>query len=660
MSVVDEIKQRLDIVEFIAGYVPLQKAGRNFKGSCPFHSEKTPSFIVFPDSQGWHCFGACSTGGDIFTFLMRRENLEFPEALRVLAERAGVELHPLDQEELKQRDQAERLRALNADAAQFWHQQLMRSEQGEAVRGYLERRGLSRDSIVTWQLGSAPDGWHSLEEALTGAGYKQEELLQAGLLIKNEAGRVYDRFRARLMFPICDPQAHVVGFAGRVLDDSQPKYMNTPDTPLFDKGSILYGLHLTRESIRQSGTAVVVEGYMDVIVPYQLGVRNLVACMGTALTEAHIKALKRSTKRLILALDPDEAGLRAMEKGVETAREGLERRVVPVLTPTGLVRYEAQLDAEIRVLELPDGLDPDQLVLRDRARWDALVAGASPVADFYLNKVLAQLDISTAKGKREMVERFLPVVAAMDSPVERSHYVQRLAQRVHLEESVLLAELARLRSPAASARATRRPPRRAAAVAEGDQSTGQPAGHPEARVTARNMARGLEERCMALLLANPSLIRELRTTMDMAVEALQDVRSRELLRSIEQYCATRPRFDMDDWRSTLDSTMLEHVQSLLHTLSADPPHASETAREDLVKCAMRLQRQHLSRLIQELRFAQQDAQEQQLTERSRELAQMVDRLTRTFQEVDRRYHAATLLGRSRSNGAVEAGRTPNA
>ena len=446
MTIVDEVKQRLDIVELISGYLPLQKAGRNYKGLCPFHSEKTPSFVVFPDSQSWHCFGACSTGGDIFNFVMRRENMDFPEALRILAEKAGIEIKPLDAEDLRQRDEWDRLRALNAEAAQYYHHILLESPRADAARRYMERRGVSRETWGTFQLGYAPQDWHLAEEHLRRQSYAAEDILAAGLTTEGERGNVYDRFRDRIMFPIRDIQGHVIGFGGRALgQETQPKYLNSPQTPLFDKGSVLYGINLTRESIRASGVAVIVEGYMDVVVPYQCGVTNLVACMGTALTVEQLDILKRIARRLVLALDPDVAGLRAVERGVHTAQQSLDRQIVPVPTAKGLIRYEEQLKTEIRILSLPDGLDPDELVLGDRARWDKLVEEALPVAEHFFQLAMKEADLATAKGKRQVVERLLPVLAAIDNPVERTHYLQRLAQRVRMDERQLLPELERLR-----------------------------------------------------------------------------------------------------------------------------------------------------------------------------------------------------------------------
>ena len=258
MSVVDDIKQRLDLVELISSYLPLQKAGSNYKGLCPFHSEKTPSFVVFPETQTWHCYGACGTGGDNNGFIMRRERLEFPDALRFLAEKAGVQLFRPTPQQIEVRHEFEELWELNAAAARLYNQFLLAEPAAEHVRGYLDRSGLRPVTLSTFQLGYAPDNWHYIEVDLTYT-FGTSNLLTAGLLTKNEAGNIYDRFRNRLMFPIRDPQGHTVGFAGRVLDDTTPKYLNTPQTPVFDKGRLLYGMDLARTSIRDSGQVIIVE-----------------------------------------------------------------------------------------------------------------------------------------------------------------------------------------------------------------------------------------------------------------------------------------------------------------------------------------------------------------------------------------------------------------
>lgn len=643
MSTVDDIKARLDIVEVIGEYVPLQKAGHNFKGLCPFHSEKTPSFIVFPDTQTWHCFGACSTGGDLFTFIMRQERLEFAEALRLLAARAGVELAPLGEHQLAQRDELDRLRALNLAAAEYYHHLLVDSPAGQAARDYLERRGVQRETMRAFQLGYAPDQWHGLQERLQAQRYTVEEMLTAGVLSKNEAGAIYDRFRQRILFPVRDAQGHVIGFGGRALGDAQPKYLNTPDTPLFDKGSALYGLDRARNAIRDSGVAIVVEGYMDVVIPHQCGVANVVACMGTALTEAHIDALKRITRTLILALDADEAGLRAVERSAATARQGLERRVMPVIGAEGLIRYEERLNAEIRVLALPEGYDPDELILQDRARWDRLVAEALPVGEFLFRQALQGADLTSARGKREVVDRLLPLLATMDNAVERSHYLQRLAQLVHVEERQLLPALRRLRGEEGG------PPRR------GRRAATRPPDEPPTEAALADPAGPLERRCLALLIASPTLLAEVSAAAQLTPEAFQDVRDQRIMAALLTLSGDELSAPRRFLAERLDSESYARVEFLSHQIEIGPPLSPEMIREDLLKGATRLRKLHLSRLISELRFLQQEAQEQGPAERLRELSAMIDRLTRDYLQIDQRYHAATLMGRRQSREHTEAG-----
>ena len=649
MSVVDEIKQRVDAVELIGSYVPLKKAGRSFKGLCPFHTEKTPSFVVFPDSQGWHCFGACSTGGDIFSFVMRRENMDFAEALRFLAERAGIDLRPLDDTELQQKEQIDRLRAANASAAQYYHRILLDAPEGEAARRYLEARGVTRETTATFQLGYAPEQWHSLQEHLRREHFSDEDVLASGLVSASDSGSVYDRFRGRIMFPIRDVRGRVIGFGARVLDDSLPKYLNSPQSPLFDKSSVLYGIDLARQSIRDSGTAIVVEGYMDVIIPHQCGVTNLVACMGTALTEAHLAVLKRITNRLILALDPDAAGMLAVERGVETARETLRHRTVPVPTATGLVRYEEQLDAEIRVLTLPDGLDPDELVLDDRSRWDRLVSEALPVADYFFQVAEREADVSTAKGKRQAADRLLPVIAAMDSPVERSHYLQRLAQWVRIDERQLLPELDRLRSEKREKPAAQR-------ISPGRRRPSQQA--PPERLYPRQPAMDVEENCLALLLQAPTLLPKVIETCNLSDEAFQDVRNRQIFRAMGAFLAAHTDFALGGFRAGLDTELSGHVESLLERLRSGPALSFEMMQEDAIKSAIALSKLHLARLIAELHFMLQDAAEEGLEEDLRQIYKTITALNRDLQDINRGYYAATLMGRKRAREGSDSDHGP--
>ena len=338
MSVVDEVKERLDIVEVISQYVPLKKAGRSYKGLCPFHNEKTPSFVVFPENQSWHCFGSCGTGGDVFSFVMKRENLDFGEALATLAAKAGVELQPRSATASADEQKIERLRQIVADAAAYFNYLLIRAPEAVIARDTLERRGFTQQTWENWQLGYSLDSWDALKDRLTGKGYTLAEIEAAGMVIQRDDGSgYYDRFRGRLMIPIRDVQSRTIGFGARVLREEpgrpQPKYINSPQTPLFDKSNVLYGLDMAKKAIRDADLAVIVEGYMDVLMSHQMGVANVVAGMGTALTEPQMRQLKRYSNNLTLALDPDTAGDHATIRGLETARQAMDQELQPDIQP---------------------------------------------------------------------------------------------------------------------------------------------------------------------------------------------------------------------------------------------------------------------------------------------------------------------------------------
>jgi len=442
MGVVDEIKERLDIVDVIGAYVPLQKAGRYYRALCPFHAEKTPSFYVFPDSQRWHCFGACGEGGDIFTFVMKREGWDFATALEELARRAGVVLRPRTPEQARMDEENARLQAAVAEAARYYHHLLLHAPEAARAREYLARRGLSSETILRFQLGYSLPAWDALRAHLTGRGFTPAELVRAGLLVEREDGSTYDRFRDRLMIPIRDPHGETVGFGARTLEaEGVPKYINSPQTPLFDKGRLLFGLDMARDAIRREECVVVVEGYMDVMQAHQAGFGNVVAQMGTALTETQVRLLKRYTRRLILALDPDAAGIQATLRGLEVAREAMDRELTPVFNPRGLVGFERRLGAEIRVLTLPPGNDPDDLIRQDPARWPALVRESLPVVEFVLGQLLRQTDLEDAKGRARVVEAMLPLLRDVGDPVERETYAQKVARALRLDARTVLARL---------------------------------------------------------------------------------------------------------------------------------------------------------------------------------------------------------------------------
>ena len=470
-SPVEEIKARLDLVDVVGHSVPLKRAGSSYKGLCPFHAEKTPSFHVFPETQTWKCFG-CGAGGDVFTFVMQRDGVEFAEALRALAARAGITLEgPRD----AAREQAdERLRQANEAAALYYHALLMQHAAGAAARRYLDGRGIAEETRARFLLGYAPEGPAALVRHLLAQGFQPEEIVAAGLAVEREerAGAgpppLRDRFRQRLMFPIRDAQGRTIGFGGRTLQpDGVPKYLNSPQTPLFEKGAHLYALDLAREAIRATRQAVIVEGYVDAVTAHQAGFRNVVAALGTALSPRQLAALGRLADDIVFALDPDAAGQQATLRSLVVARQALATAVpVPALgggrAAERTARYRTAAAVTLRVAQLPAGQDPDELIRADAARWQALIASAPPVLDFLLAQVPRQYDLRTAQGQRQAVEAVVPTLREVADAVERAHYAQRLAAVVGLPERVI-EELAR-------------PPTR---VAQGPVSAPAPVARPD-------------------------------------------------------------------------------------------------------------------------------------------------------------------------------------
>lgn len=420
MSIIDDIKQKTDIAEVIGQYTRLTRSGKTLKGLCPFHSEKHGSFFVYPEQQSWHCFGACGTGGDVFSFIMKKEGCDFTEAKKSLAERAGVTLTPESNIERESKEKNDRLYRINEAACEYYHQTLLSLPEAEKTRQYLVKRGLDASSVENFKLGYAPLGREALIQNLGERGFSVTEMETAGLAIAHEGKAPHDLFRHRLLFPITDIKGRVTGFGGRALDDSLPKYLNTPQTDIFDKKATLYGLDRAKESAGKQDHIVIVEGYMDVIVPHQYGFQNVVASMGTAISEIHARTLKKITRRMILALDADSAGEEAMARSV-----GLENVI----------------GAEIRVAILPPGQDPDELVVADAAAWPRLIADAAPVVDFIFSRVTAPLNLKSARGKAEASEKLLPVISQIKDAVRRAHYVNKLAEITGVQSRELEYEL---------------------------------------------------------------------------------------------------------------------------------------------------------------------------------------------------------------------------
>ncbi len=433
MSAAEDIKARLDIVSYINQYVPLKKSGKNHKACCPFHSENTASFVVDENRQSWRCYGACATGGDIFTFVERYHGWDFKEALRELGQLAGVEVRPRTPEQKQRADRTDLLRGMLKEAASAYQKKLYDPNDAGAVAALSyarQGRGLSDETIAAFGVGYAPTGWDKLVGHLQQIGYAHEDILAAGLAGKSDrTGKLYDRFRNRLVVPIRDVKGQVLGFGGRVLNpDDKPKYLNSPQSEVFDKSRILFGLDLARDAIRQTETAIIVEGYMDVITAHQAGYRNVVAQMGTAMTEAQLDLVApRFAKHVVLALDSDAAGKNATRRSLEVAREALR------------ADYTGRLSVDVRVLHIPQGKDPDDLIRENPAQWEYEVEHALTVAEFVIEMEMALLPPRpSVQDKEALARRVMPLLTATENNLWKQENVQKLAMRLLLPERDLL------------------------------------------------------------------------------------------------------------------------------------------------------------------------------------------------------------------------------
>jgi DNA primase len=569
MSVIDDVKQRLDIVQVVSEYTKLQKSGRNYKALCPFHSEKDPSFFVFPERQSWHCFGACGTGGDIFSFVMKKEGVDFGQALQLLANKAGVPLVTLTTPEKQtQNKEREKLFEINEAAAEYYHHLLLSTSIGEIARDYVTRRGLSPETIKSFRLGFAPEGWDTLKQFLKGKGYGGTELLAAGLLVERDDRNSYDRFRNRLIFPIRNMQGKVLGFGGRALDDSLPKYLNSPQTLAFDKSSSLYGIDRAKAAIQQKDQAVIVEGYMDAITAHQHGYDNVVASMGTSMTEKQLAILKNLTKNLILALDADKAGEEAVSRSGETVDKMLP--VLPSFDGYGWVRYEDAHNAEVKILVLPQGKDPDELIKDNPTKWQKLITDAKPMVDFIFESTTAKVDLTSARDKSLAVEKLLPLLFEIKDPLRQAHYVERLARLLKIDEHVIGDTLKKFRVVERKRRATKN----------------MKAYAPVAPTIISSSP--LEQYCLALLLQYPELKAE---STELLPDHFENTENQELFVKWQQ------SGDTASLKNSLDGTLQEYLESLL---AKDLPpilkESEKARREDLNHCISRLQERKLRNL----------------------------------------------------------------
>ncbi len=478
-GVIDQIKQKLDILEVLGDYVKLTKAGRNYKARCPFHVERSASFMVSPERQIWHCFG-CGLGGDIFGFVMRIEGVEFGDALRLLARRAGVVLKKQDPQVQSQK---KRLYEVCELAAKFFETQLAKTAAGKKATEYLMGRGMKPETIKDWRLGWAHKEWRALYEFLKTRGYKDEEILIAGLTIKPEenstkncklkTANCYDRFRSRIIFPIFDSQGQVIAFGGRIFGEAakkedMAKYLNSPQTPLYDKSNVLYGLNKAKNEIRTKDLCVIVEGYMDLIMSHQARVANVVASSGTALTASHLNIIGRYTKNLAMAFDSDEAGNMATRRSIDLA---LRR------------------DFAVKVILMEDK-DPADIVKKNSEEWLNLIGKAQSIMDFYFAYAFARHDSKSLEGKREIRKILLTAIKSLASKTEQGEWIKELARRLRVDERDLLADMQKIK------------------LDEPERSD-VPGGAPEQQAVVKSRLEGLEERFLGLYLSYPQYFSEI-------------------------------------------------------------------------------------------------------------------------------------------------------
>lgn len=634
MSVVDDIKARIDITDLVSETVQLRRTGKNYIGFCPFHANsRTPAFVVFPDSGTWRCFGQCNEGGDIFKFVMKKDGLDFSQALHALAQRAGVTVTPMTPEKQAEEDEHERLRTLLEEAVTFFRYHLLQTPAGKFAHDYLtQKRGLTQETIEKFGLGYAPDAWDALVRYFTGKGYTSDELLQVGLVTERQSGEgVYDKFRHRVMFPIRDGMGRMVGFGGRILNpEDQPKFMNSPQTVLFDKGRLLFALDQARKAIRAQDQVVIVEGYLDVIALHQGGFANVVSPMGTALTEDQLRMLKKLTRRIVLALDPDAAGQKATLRGLEMARQAMDHSADISFDPRGLLRSEARLEADLRVTTLPEGLDPDEIVLRDPQEWARIVEAARPIVEHVMETLAAGQNLDDPKVKSEIAAQVLPLIEDVPNPIERDAYRQRLARLLRVDERALLSA----NRPAPRVR--RRP--------EGTRSASPETVQPLIAQAASRPEVNLETHCLRLLMRQPESLYTLDRVLQKAglirfsIQDFEQV-DHQMLAGIIVQSLEQDDLDANQYiQEKLPEALQDLARDLLAPFTQGEP-TPERMIEDLIQTVMRLRQIRTRARVDQLIFMQQDFQQQEAATLSLEdyqgIHQVVLQCSRDLRNLDK-------------------------
>lgn len=599
-TITDEIKSRIDIADLVSeAGVKLRHAGKNYTGFCPFHDNKhTPAFVVWPESGTWRCFGQCNEGGDIFKFVMKRENLDFKEALNKLAARAGIDVPEYIKPDSDKKEAYDHLRKLLEDALIFYRSHLLANKE---LLNYLRTaRGLTGASIETFGLGYAPRAWDSALTHFTQRGYSEKDLSEAGLVSERESGGYYDRFRHRIMIPIRDENGRMAGFGARIVDPNDvPKFLNSPETPLFSKGRLLYGLDRARKPIRIADQAVIVEGYLDVIALHQAGYENVVSPMGTALTEDQLRLLKRFTRKIVLALDPDTAGQNAVLRGLDAARQAMDREGEFGFDARGLLRNEARLQADLRVASLPDDLDPDEIVQRDRGEWKRIIDAAKPIVTHVMETLAAGQDLNDPKIKNQLAAQVVPLIEDLPSALERDTYRQALARMLRVDERALIGAQA----PGGVNYPRGRRPR-----GGGQQAVAERSSAP----VAVSSNKKTEAYIVGVLFRKPELLYRLdRLLQEYQLVALRaedfEYTDHQMLFGLIREALEQDRTEQHEF---VVESLPESLQSLMQDLSAQaekPERLEEKLLEDLLRGVIKLRRGAAGENLNQLRFLQEEA-----------------------------------------------------
>lgn len=583
MSDREEVKAKLDIVEVIREYIPVKAAGANFQALCPFHNEKSPSFSISPDKQIWHCFG-CGRGGDVFSFIMEKEGLTFIEALRLLAAKAGVTLNNDNPETRSKRNRLLDIMEL----AGKYYAHVLKSPSGQKAKEYLLARGLKEATIDDWNLGYSPDSWSSLYEFLltrpkVGNKYTDEEIAAAGLIIRREgslsSGRqYYDRFRDRIMFPISDVNNNLVAFTARINPEKEKtekmgKYINSPQTEIYDKSRILFGLNRAKEAIKKADLAILVEGQMDLIACYNHNVKNVIASSGTALTTEQVTLIKRFTKNIALAFDMDEAGQNAADRGIKEAlAQGLN----------------------IKVITLPYGKDPDECLQRDPDAFRQAVENAQPMLAYYFQKASAGLDLNSLENKRQVRDKMFVMIALVPDKSEQGYWLKRLSEELDLAEGDLREDFNKFQLESAP-----KTPRYRQTETSSPAAT-QATPVTDAAPTTREEL--MSELFLALIIRLPELISCGLERLD--PEQARPEENSRFYKNLIIYYNKAASLDYDHFRAYLESEAPEFVPKLEKLVLVGEKefygHSPAEAREELIKIAVELRRADYQRRIRQL------------------------------------------------------------